>query len=217
MALQRAARAAPLVNPLVRRPPPDRRSGPHRVQPGSAPRIGLARRLSKLGICSRSEAERRIRAGRVTVGNRVVTDPEFPTTEGGPPMAVDGVPVGSAERVYLMLNKPRGLTTTTADERGRETVYRCLDDPSLPWVAPVGRLDRASEGLLLFSNDPEWAAAISASHGISKTYRVRIDRIAQPALIESMRGGIRDRDELLKIVSGRVLSESAGQQRWIEV
>lgn len=132
-------------------------------------------------------------------------------------MAVDGVPVGSAERVYLMLNKPRGLTTTTADERGRETVYRCLDDPSLPWVAPVGRLDRASEGLLLFSNDPEWAAAISASHGISKTYRVRIDRIAQPALIESMRGGIRDRDELLKIVSGRVLSESAGQQRWIEV
>ena len=132
-------------------------------------------------------------------------------------MAVDGVPVGSAERVYLMLNKPRGLTTTTADERGRETVYRCLDDPSLHWVAPVGRLDRASEGLLLFSNDPEWAAAISASHGISKTYRVRIDRIAQPALIESMRGGIRDRDELLKIVSGRVLSESAGQQRWIEV
>ena len=58
-----------------------------------------------------------------------------------------------------MLNKPRGLVTTAADEQGRATVYRCFDGAGLPWLAPVGRLDKASEGLLLFSNDPDVGGA----------------------------------------------------------
>src|SRR3546814_14929859 len=60
-----------------------------------------------------------------------------------------------------MLNKPRGLVTSVNDERGRDTVYACLREAGLPWLAPVGRLDKASEGLLLFSKDPEWAARIT--------------------------------------------------------
>ncbi len=199
-----------------------RRRAPHSPPAdGAKPRerrLGLARRLSKLGICSRTEAERRIKAGRVAVGGRIVVDPEFPTTDAGPTITLDGQALVAAKRVYLMLNKPRGLTTSTADEQGRETVYRCLDDPSLPWLAPVGRLDRASEGLLLFSNDPEWAAGISAGGGdVVKIYRVRIDRVADQPLVDALLQGVSDRGEQLRAVSARLLSESPGQQRWIEV
>ena len=75
-----------------------------------------------------------------------------------------------------MLNKPRGAVTTASDEKGRQTVYAFLDS-ALPWVAPVGRLDKASEGLLLLTNDSEWAAQVQApaSH-LHKTYHVQIDR-----------------------------------------
>ena len=90
---------------------------------------------------------------RVRVNGRVVRDAEFPVRLGVDGIDFDGRPVVQAARVVVMLNKPRGLVTTTRDERDRETVYRCLADASLPWLAPVGRLDKSSEGLLLFSND----------------------------------------------------------------
>src|SRR5688500_10343586 len=125
------------------------------------PRHGLARVLSKRGICSRTEAARWIAAGRVAVDGRVVLDPEWPVAGDDVRIAIDGTTPAVAARRYIALNKPRGLVTTTSDERGRDTVYRCLDDPSLPWLAPVGRLDRASEGLLLFCNDPEWAGRLT--------------------------------------------------------
>jgi hypothetical protein len=97
---------------------------------------------------------------------------------------VDGVAVGARERIYVMLNKPRGHVTTTADERGRDTVYALFADAGLPWIAPVGRLDKASEGLLLFSNDSEWAARITSPEStIDKTYHVQIDRLPDEALI----------------------------------
>ena len=66
------------------------------------------------------------------------------------------------KRAVLMLNKPRGLVTTAKDEQGRATVYDCLANAPVPWLAPIGRLDKASEGLLLFSNDPAWAALMAS-------------------------------------------------------
>ena len=83
-----------------------------------------------------------------------------------------------ANAVYLVLNKPRGLVTTARDERGRDTVYRCFDGAGLPWLAPVGRLDKASEGLLLFCNDPAVGRARSPipATGPDKTYHVQVDR-----------------------------------------
>lgn len=115
----------------------------------TATRHGLARTLSKLGVCSRSEATRRVLAGRVAVNGRVVRDPEHPVVRDRDCLSVDGQPA-IAPRSYVMLNKPRGLVTTATDEHGRDTVYRCFDGTDLPWIAPVGRLDKASEGLLLF-------------------------------------------------------------------
>ena len=123
-------------------------------------RHGLARVLSKRGLCSRSEAERLIREGRVRLDGRVVRDPEHPADVSMARIEIDGAGTTAAIPRYLMLNKPRGLVTTARDERGRDTVYRCFDGAGLGHVAPVGRLDKASEGLLLATNDPAWAARI---------------------------------------------------------
>jgi len=95
------------------------------------------------------------------VDGKVVKNTEFPVVRGVHRISVDGAEIGEGPRHYLALNKPRGLVTTAKDEQGRDTVYRCFDGAGLGWIAPVGRLDKASEGLLLFTNDPEWAASIT--------------------------------------------------------
>jgi 23S rRNA pseudouridine2605 synthase len=178
--------------------------------------VGIARRLSKLGICSRSEAARRVLAGRVRVDGRVVLDPETPTIEQSR-IEIDGAAVAREAPVYLMLNKPRGLVTTASDERGRGTVYDCLRELDLPWVAPVGRLDQASEGLLLLSNDPEWAARITEPrHAIFKRYHVQIDRLVDAALLNSMRAGIDARGESLSVAAATLL-RSGQRNAWLEI
>lgn len=135
-------------------------------------------------------AARWIGEGRVAVDGRVVRDPERPVTPGAR-IAVDGVPLQEAAPVHLALNKPRGLVTTASDEQGRETVYRCFDGAGLPWIAPVGRLDKASEGLLLFSNDPSWAARITdPATGPDKTYHVQVDTIPDAALLAALAVGV---------------------------
>ena len=155
------------------------------------PRYGLARVLSKAGVCSRSEAARWIAEGRVRVSGRIVRDPEFPIGQPAPPIEVDGQPMGAPQRLYLMLNKPRGVVTTAQDERGRDTVYRCFDGAGLPWIAPVGRLDKASEGLLLFSNDPQWAARLTDPEtGPQKTYHVQVDRLPDDATLAALQAGV---------------------------
>src|SRR5271154_6829174 len=115
-------------------------------------RSGLARALSKMGCCSRSQASVLIRAGRVSLNGRIVRDPETPARTPQDRIEIDGSSLHHTQPIYLMLNKPRGVVTTASDEKGRETVYDLLD-PELPWVGPTGRLDKASEGLLLLTND----------------------------------------------------------------
>ncbi len=172
--------------------------------------------MSKRGLCSRSEAERTIRAGRVRVDGRLVRDPEFPTTASDE-ISVDGVAPSDVARVYLMLNKPRGLVTTTRDEQGRDTVYRCIDGAGLPWLAPVGRLDKASEGLLLMSNDPEWAAAITdPERGPEKTYHVQIDTLPKDGLELALERGREVDGEVLRASRARVL-RSGGRNAWLEI
>ena len=86
-------------------------------------RVGLARALSKLGYCSRARGFRLVRAGRVRVNGSLRTDPESPVHLEKDRIAVDNQFVQASARVYLMMNKPRGVVTTASDERGRETVY----------------------------------------------------------------------------------------------
>lgn len=186
-------------------------------KPKPAPRHGVARVLSKLGLCSRTQAAAWVAAGRVAVNGRVVRDPEFPVRQGTDALSVDGRALDAAEPVYLALNKPRGLVTTTSDERGRDTVYRCLEGAGLPWLAPVGRLDQASEGLLLMSNDPAWAAAITdPATGPDKTYHVQVDAVPDAALLAALEAGVDDAGERLSARRARLL-RSGGKTAWLEI
>ncbi len=180
-------------------------------------RVGLARALSKLGYCSRSDAFDLIHAGRVWLNGVVRRDPETPVHAESDRIEVDDKPVAATAKLYLMLNKPRGAVTTASDEKGRQTVYAFLN-AALPWVAPVGRLDKASEGLLLLTNDSEWAAQVTspASH-VDKMYHVQIDRIADAALLESIGKGVKTDDgDFLRVAGVRIL-RGGKKNTWLEI
>ena len=180
------------------------------------PRHGLARVLSKRGICSRTEAARWIADGRVRVAGRVVRDPEHPTA-ADVAIAVDGIVLATPAPIHLMLNKPRGLVTTASDEQLRDTVYRCLDDAGLPWLAPVGRLDKASEGLLLFCNDPAWAARVTdPASGPDKTYHVQVDAIPDAALLALLEQGIDVDGTRLRATSASLL-RAGSKNAWLRI
>jgi 23S rRNA pseudouridine2605 synthase len=169
-------------------------------------RFGVARVLSKRGLASRTEAAAWVRAGRVQVNGRIVRDPEHPVRMDVDDVRVAGEVATKSERLVVMLNKPRGLVTTTRDERGRDTVYSCFEGADLPWLAPVGRLDKASEGLLLFTNDPQWATRITdPTRGPDKTYHVQIDRHADDALLAALERGVRADGEHLAAKSAALL------------
>ncbi len=183
---------------------------------GGKKRVGLARALSKLGYASRAQAADVVRGGAVRVNGQVRRDPESPVNWERDRIEVAGAKITAAAFRYLMLNKPRGAVTTRADEQSRATVYSLLD-PSMPWLAPVGRLDKASEGLLLLTNDTARAARITdpASH-LLKTYHVQIN-VADPAeVIARMQRGVRDDGELLRLVAVRELRRGA-RNCWLEV
>ena len=179
-------------------------------------RFGLARALSKLGYCSRSRAVALIRDGRVTLNGRTIRDPESPVLVGRDRIAVDGVEIAEPPKIYLMMNKSRGVVTSASDEQGRKTVYDLLA-PGLPWVGPVGRLDKASQGLLLLTNDSEWATKITdpASH-LDKRYHVQIDRVADDSLLTAIKKGARAGGDPLRAKSARVLRRG-GKNSWLEI
>jgi 23S rRNA pseudouridine2605 synthase len=172
--------------------------------------------ISKLGLGSRTQAGKWVREGQVRVNGRLVKDPEFPVNPSADRIIVAGredAPV----RLVVMLNKPRGLVTTTSDEQGRETVYQCFEGADLPWLAPVGRLDKASEGLLLFSNDPKWAAHVThPSSGPDKTYHVQINRLPDAALLKNLESGMKVDGEMLAAKSARCL-RSGDKNAWLEI
>jgi 23S rRNA pseudouridine2605 synthase len=184
---------------------------------GTEKHVGLARAISKLGYCSRSRATELIRSGQVQLNGNPVRNPEAPVRMGKDRMEVEGKLLRFAEQIYLMMNKPGGLVTTAADEKGRDTVYSLLP-PDLPWVAPVGRLDQASEGLLLFTNDSEWAARITDpdSH-LDKTYHVQISAVADARMLERLERGVETpAGETLK-VKRAALHRAGEKHSWLEI
>lgn len=136
--------------------------------------------------------------------------------QGSDRITVDGREA-TPSRLVIMLNKPRGLVTTARDERGRDTVYKCLESAALPWLAPVGRLDKASEGLLLFSNDPVWAARITdPTTGPDKTYHVQLNRLQDAKLLANLERGAVVNGERLTVKAVRCVR--AGERHaWLEI
>ncbi len=180
-------------------------------------RVGLARALSKQGYCSRSRACDLIRKGRVKLNGSIQRDPKAAVRMERDRIEVDDRELGTEAKVYLMLNKPRGVITSAADEKGRKTVYAFVE-PGLPWIAPVGRLDKASEGLLLLTNDSEWAARVSAPEThLDKTYHVQVKAVVDDRLLDQItRGVMAGEGERLRVKEARMLR--AGEKNsWLKI
>jgi 23S rRNA pseudouridine2605 synthase len=179
--------------------------------------VGLARALSKLGHCSRSQAAELARSGRVQVNGSVRRDPEIGVLENRDSIKVDGVVIGAQKKVYVMLNKPRGVLTTASDEKDRETVYEFIGDLGVSWVAPVGRLDKASEGLLLLTNDSEWGARIAAPEAhVEKTYHVQIRKVVGEEFVRQLTSGVESKGEILRARRARYL-RGGKKNSWLEL
>lgn len=135
----------------------------------------LQKILASRGVCSRRKAEEIIQAGRVTVNGQVAALGDGADVDADE-ILLDGEPLPvKREYVYILLNKPRGFVTTLSDEKGRKNVAQLVADCGSR-VYPVGRLDMDSEGLLLFTNDGDFANSLThPKHEVNKTYRVLVD------------------------------------------
>lgn len=152
----------------------------------------LQKILSARGVCSRRKAEELIVAGRITYNGKVAIlgDSADPDADE---ILLDGKPIPpGSDYVYILLNKPRGYITTLSDEKGRDNAAKLVEGCGVR-VYPVGRLDMDSEGLLLFTNDGEFANALThPKHEVDKTYRVivrgyssqALDKLKQPVMLD---------------------------------
>jgi pseudouridine synthase len=146
--------------------------------------------LSKAGLGSRVEARRWISAGRVTVNGRVIRDPDHWIDMERDRVRFDEEPLTARERIYLLLYKPTGYLTTYRDPGGRPTVYDLIADVGT-FVTPVGRLDLDTSGLLLMTNDNQFAERITnpQSH-VPKTYLVKTSMLLSDTQLQQLRDGV---------------------------
>jgi 23S rRNA pseudouridine2605 synthase len=172
----------------------------------------LQKILAAAGVASRRKAEELITAGKVTVNGQVVTELGTKADPGRDTICVDGRPIQAAQRLrYLLLNKPKGYVTTTSDPEGRPTVMELLGKQP-ERLYPVGRLDYASEGLLLLTNDGALAQQLTkaASH-VPKTYHVKISGRPSEQSLQRLRGGV-----TIALEDGRRVKTSPAKVRLLE-
>ena len=160
--------------------------------------VPLERALSKLGILSRSQTKMCIEKGRIAVNGRVIKDPAFLVVPEKAELCLDGKPVSRQPFVTIMLYKPRGIVTSRSDEKGRKTVYDLLP-AQLQHLHPVGRLDMASDGLLLMTTDSQLSNFLTdPENSISRIYAVSVKGMISEEHGQLMTRGIKDKGELLK-------------------
>jgi len=184
---------------------------------GPLPGTGLARAISKLGYCSRARAVQLIRSGKVRLNGTLWRDPETPVRLDKDRIEIAGRPLDRPQLFYLAMNKPRGAVTTASDEKNRDTVYNYLSTGT-PWCSPVGRLDQASEGLLLFTNDTAWADRVAAPEThLDKTYHVQIAALPDESFLQRLQTGVRSgANEVLRVKRASLLRRGE-KNSWLEI
>ncbi len=173
----------------------------------------LDRALSRAGVMSRKQAELAIRDGRVRVNGLRERDPAFWVDLSRDDVRVDEQPLARWQPLYLALHKPAGLVTTRDDEHGRGTVYELLKDVPA-WIAPVGRLDKETSGLLLFTNDTDLAEHVTnPTSSLWKTYEVHARGELDDATLERLASGVTLDDGPTREARVRLLAREAGTTR----
>jgi 23S rRNA pseudouridine2605 synthase len=158
---------------------------PHKI-----PLKTLDRALSKAGLGSRTEARQWIGAGRVKVNGKRVESPDRWVDLARDKITLDDRPVKPGKKIYLLLYKPTGYITTFKDPEGRPTIYDLIEDAGR-WVVPVGRLDRDTSGLLLLTNDTQFAERVTnPDYKVPKTYLVKTSTLVNDSELEQLRAGV---------------------------
>jgi 23S rRNA pseudouridine2605 synthase len=161
---------------------------------GKRPLKTLERVLSKAGVGSRTDARSWIAAGKVRVNGRPVQNPDHWVDLERDRVTFEGKPLRAAEKLYLLLYKPKGYLTTARDPEGRPTVYDLIRDVGA-WVSPVGRLDLDTSGLLLLTNDNAFAERVTnPDEKVPKTYQVKASTLLTDEQIEQLRNGVQLND-----------------------
>jgi 23S rRNA pseudouridine2605 synthase len=159
--------------------------------------VSLERALSKLGLASRGEARELIRAGRVRIDGTIETDPLREVVPERLRIEIDGRPSSRAEPLTVLLHKPRGVVTTRFDPEGRPTVYGCLEGLDAH-VVPMGRLDAATSGLLLLTNDTRFADWVTdPANEVPRVYLVTVRGELGEETARSLEAGIEESGEIL--------------------
>ncbi len=171
----------------------------------------LERVLSKAGLGSRTEARKWIADGRVQVNGKPVRNPDQWIDMERDRVAFDGKPVRAAEKLYLLLYKPKGYITSYGDPEGRPTVYDLIQDLG-QWVVPVGRLDQDTSGLLLMTNDTQFAERVmNPDHKVPKTYLVKASTPLSDEQLQMLRQGVTLSDGPTRPALVRRLDEGEGK------
>lgn len=158
----------------------------------------LERVISKAGLGSRTEARRWIAAGRVHVNGKPVQTPDYWVDFARDKVTLDGKPVQPGKKIYMLLYKPKGYLTTHKDPEGRPTVYDLISGQA-DWVFPVGRLDLDTSGLLILTNDTQFAERLTnPEFKVPKTYQVKASRLLTDEQLERLRRGVTLSDGLTK-------------------
>ena len=171
----------------------------------------LERVLSKAGLGSRTEARRWIAAGRVRVNGRVVRDPDAWVDLERDRVALDGKPLRRGAPIYFLLYKPKGYLTTYRDPQGRPTIYDLLPERG-QYVFPVGRLDLDTSGLLILTNDTQFAERLTnPEYHVPKTYLVKASKHLTDGDLDALRRGVELRDGATRPADVTRLRESGGK------
>jgi pseudouridine synthase len=179
--------------------------------------IRLQRFLAQAGVASRRKAEQLITDGQVKVNGRVVTELGTKIDPVRDKVSVAGRPLAAEERVYLLLNKPRGYVTTLSDPERRPTVMELVKNVHQR-VYPVGRLDFNTEGVLLLTNDGDLAHALMhPSRGVEKTYHVKLQGLIDAARLKELADGVVLDDGERTAPAEATLLDTTGKNSWIEL
>ena len=153
-------------------------------------KIRINKYLASGGNCSRREAEKFITSGAVLVNGKVMTDLSFRVSNSDL-VKFNGQTIRGEKKKYVLLNKPKDFITTTSDDRGRKTVMQLVKNACSERIYPVGRLDRNTTGLLLFTNDGNLAKKlVHPKHGVRKIYHVTLDKKLSKHHLVTIENGI---------------------------